>query len=219
MNADNQIKFSDILEVCEDILPPTVIFSSVKSKNNLDKILVEKFNMVCAEKFELGYTYSWKMRKIGRKLVPRYVRITKDAYLVPFSKNMENLLKNDEIRHCIDNPRMHADGIYRCILDGSRYRQNEFFRNNNNSVGVIIYIDEIGITNPLAGASKRHKLTMIYWTISNIYPELRSTLNAINLYAIVKTQYIKQTPTFIDSILTPLVNEILKSKMKVLILF
>ena len=53
---------------------------------------------------------------------------------------------------------------------------------------------------------------MIYWTIANIYPELRSNLLAINLYGIARTQFLKRNPSKVESILKPLVDEILKLK-------
>jgi len=48
---------------------------------------------------------------------------------------------------------------------------------------------------------------MFYWTLANIYPEYRSSLNAIQLYAIVKTEYL-QKPNALQTILEPFILSI-----------
>lgn len=35
------------------------------------------------------------------------------------------------------------------VLDSSYYHKNEFFRNNENALAIILYYDNLGITNPL----------------------------------------------------------------------
>ena len=120
------ISFDDVLQICQEILPPAEMFSSVKTRTGLDKILTEKFNMITAKKLELGYDYRWKKRKINKNSVPRLIKVTEDAYIVPFLNTMKVLLQNEEVRYCIENSRPHVDGKYRSILDGNRYRQHEF---------------------------------------------------------------------------------------------
>ena len=48
---------------------------------------------------------------------------------------------------------------------------------------------------------------MFYWTIVNIYAENRSSSNAVQLYAIAKTKYLKK-PGVLDKILEPFVQDI-----------
>ena len=50
---------------------------------------------------------------------------------------------------------------------------------------------------------------MFYWTLANIKPEVRSLLNTIQLYAIVRTEHLKQ-PNGITKILQPFVADIVK---------
>lgn len=65
------------------------------------------------------------------------------AYIVPFLKNLENLLKKKEIRSNIENPKPHKPGAYRTVLDGSYYQENNCFRDHNNALAVIFYYDDI----------------------------------------------------------------------------
>lgn len=51
--------------------------------------------------------------------------------------------------------------------------------------------DDVEFTDPCKSKTKKHRLRIYYWTLGNIYPELASKLQAINLLAIVKTDVVK----------------------------
>jgi len=74
---------------------------------------------------------------------------------------------------------------------------------------MIFYYADLGVTNPLGGPSKLHKMSMFYWTLGNIHLELRSNLNAFQLYGITKTEYLKK-PGALDKILEPFMIDIRK---------
>lgn len=95
------------------------------------------------------------------------------------------------------------------MLDGTYYCENEFYHNHNKSLAIIFYYDDLGIANPLGGSSKIHKMSMFYWTLGNIYPELRSSQNAFQLYGITKIDYLKK-PDALQKILEPFVLDIKK---------
>jgi len=78
----------------------------------------------------------------------------------------------------VDNPKQSRD-YYRTVLDGEYYRCNPIFSQVVNALAIIFYYDEIEVADPLG--SKSHKLGMFYWTLANVYPEFRSTLQANNL--------------------------------------
>lgn len=210
MDSDtNLVNFQDIKKIYTEKHPPSSLFSSVQSKKALDKILIQKFNMVSAEKYILDTKLVWKKKKRSIGKVTEICETTCDAYIVPFFKNLKNLLENDEIRSNIENPKPHKSGIYRTVLDGSYYRENDFFCNHNNALAVILYYDDLGIANPLGAASKSQKLSVFYWTLGNIYPEFRSSKNAIQLYAILKTEYLKK-PGALKKVLEPFIKDIVK---------
>lgn len=166
---------------------PSIIFESIKTKERLDKVLVEKFELVLPKMLPIYKQLEWIKRK---KCQYEIDEVERHAYIVPFLDNLKALLKNDEVRHYLENPKTQENGLYRTVLDGDYYRENEYFRNHPNALAIIIYYDDLGITNPLGVKSKTHKLSMFYWTIGNIHPQVRSNLNAIQLLAIVKTESI-----------------------------
>lgn len=203
------VKFQDIKNTYSTKYPPSSLFSSVKTKKALDAVLIKKFNMVSSEAHALGTKLVWKKKKRPTGQVAEISEITCNAYIVPFSKNLTNLLKNDAIRSNIENPKPYIPGIYRTVLDGSYYKGNEFFRNTSNALAVILYYDDLGIVNPLGAASKCKKISVFYWTLGNIHPEFRSSKNVIQLYAIVKTDYLK-LPGALDKVLQPLMKDIVQ---------
>lgn len=201
------IKFDDIKRLYEEKYPPDTMFSEVVTKKTLDTTLITKCNMVPARPISLGTHTKWKIGSTN--VLPKIVDVTYKAYVVPFLDNLQNLLMNEDILSNIDNPKQYEHGLYRTVLDGSYYRENEFFRNNSNSLAIIFYYDDLGIANPLGGVSKVHKMSMFYWTLGNIHPELRSRQNAFQLYAITKTEYLKQSGA-LDKILEPFMLDIKK---------
>lgn len=93
------------------------------------------------------------------------------------------------------------------ILDGSYYRNNVYFSNKASALAIILYYDDVCMTNPPGGNSKIHRQSMFYWTLGNLQPKLRSSLDSIQLYAIVKTEYLKK-PGALDKLLKPFIDDI-----------
>lgn len=183
---------------------PTEVFSAVKSKHLLDKFLTEKFGMIFPEKIKVGMSHRWR-RKETAPFVD-LVEVEDIAYLIPFLESLKNLLNNDEIREMVENPRISEDGVLRTVLDGEYYRNNEFFKNNKNSLAIILYADELGIANPLGANSKKEKLYMLYWTLGNIHPEFRSHEDVVQLLGIVKSTVVKKHG--LTTVLKPVVEKI-----------
>lgn len=111
---------------------------------------------------------------------------------MPFLPNLKNLLCNDEVRSCVDNPRLKEKKIYRTVLDGSFYQNNDFLRRNKNGLAIILYYDDLEVVNPLGANTTKRKLAIFYWTLANIYPKVRSTLKTVNLLSIAKYSVLKK---------------------------
>lgn len=105
--------------------------------------------------------------------------------------SLKRLLLNDEVRFCVENSR-DGENLLKSLLDGSYYKNHPFFSRHENAIGIILYYDEIVLTNPLGSYTANHKLGMWYWALANVYPEYRSSLQNVNLLAIVKYRDIKR---------------------------
>ncbi|XP_034939465.1 uncharacterized protein [Chelonus insularis] len=205
--VSHMLSIDDVNTICMEEYPSTTLFSILQSKSTLDKFLIEEMRMVQATEVKISSKWQWKQKKRLSTISRDLCEVTHCAYIVPFLENLTNLLMNDEVRLHIDNPLDHDPSVYRTVLDGSYYRENEFFRNNKNSLAISLYYDDVGITNPSGASSKNQKLAMFYWTLLNIKPELRSSNNTVQLYAIVKTIYLKE-PNALEKILRPFIDDI-----------
>lgn len=72
------------------------------------------------------------------------------------------------------------------------------------SLKVVLYYDDVEITNQQT--RRKHKLSMFYFQLANLYPEYRSKLKSINLFAIVEYRYL--TKYGMDEILAPFIEEL-----------
>ncbi|XP_074114037.1 uncharacterized protein LOC141537101 [Cotesia typhae] len=201
------LNFEGVDDLLRDQYPSTILFSSVKTKTSVNKFLIEELKMVPAEKKCISKSLVWKKKKGSLNRQAELREVDHDAYIVPFIDNLKNLMMNDYVRENVNNPIVHENGVYRTVLDGKFYRENGFFCNNPKALAVVLYYDDLGVANPLASSSRTQKLSMFYWTLANIIPELRSSNNAIQLLAIVKTSYLKEAGA-LQKILEPFINDI-----------
>ena len=187
-----ELRRAAIRKVFRETFPSSKLFSSIDTKSKWDLFLVEKMHMIMPEKNVIGVNMVWRKQRAtpgGADLV----EVEESAYILPFRENFRNLVLNDDIRYCIENPiENRNDQVYRTVLDGFHYRNDPFFIRNPDALAIILYYDDLGIANPLGVKSTTHKLSMFNWTLANIYPELRSTSKVVNLLAIVKTTTLKK---------------------------
>ena len=140
---------------------PSSIYKAVRTKALMDRFLIEKLNMVPAESLMLGVEYKWKKRKVCGKVQPWLCKVNEDAFIVPFLNNLENLVKNEAVQSNIDNPRPRRNGLYRSVLDGSYYtNDDDFFKNNEKAIGIIFYQDDVSTTHFFSGVSKEYQVSM-----------------------------------------------------------
>lgn len=161
--------------------------------------------MVPAQKVVIATDLQWKRKK--RSSQSSISNMTYNAQVVPFLDNLKYLLANKDVRSNIEGHRLYNCHVLRTVLDGSYYNENEFFKNNKNALAIIMYYDDVGLVNPLGASAKTHKYSMFYWTLANLNPKVRSTLNTVQLYAIVKTAYLKK-PNALEKILEPFIKDI-----------
>lgn len=54
-----------------------------------------------------------------------------------------------------------------------------------------LYLDDIGLTNPLGSKRDRHKMSMLYFSLEDIPDEHRSKLDFINLVGVCDNKILK----------------------------
>lgn len=159
-------------------------FSGLTTRHMRTKYYHENFGYIAPKDVILG-------RSLKRQ--KGHIKTVQDrGYYIPFLETIETLLSMPEVQHCVANPRVSNTSILRDICDGERFKEDIFFQENRGALQIIVYTDDLEVTNPLGTHTKKHKMTMFYFVIGNIYPEYRSKLSCIYLLALAKTCHIKK---------------------------
>lgn len=90
------------------------------------------------------------------------------------------------------------------FCDGTIFRSHELFGNDDTSLKILLYYDDVNLCNPLT--NKVHKITLLYYQLANLAVEYRSKLNSIYLLGVCKTDHIKTYG--INRVFEPLVKDL-----------
>ncbi|XP_067676249.1 uncharacterized protein [Haliotis asinina] len=77
------------------------------------------------------------------------------------------------------------------FTDGT-YMERDFFICHPEALRFCLYCDDFEVANPIGSHKKKHKLTIMYWSLLNIEPEFRFKLQCTQLLAVAKTSDIKK---------------------------
>lgn len=80
--------------------------------------------------------------------------------------------------------------IYKSSFDGVFFKENELL-SKQESISLILYIDEFEICNPLGTSKRKHKICGLYWILGNLPPSCNSALSSIYLAALIKSNDLK----------------------------
>ena len=134
-----------------------------------------------------------------------------DCY-VPLIKNLAAILSNDQLEEALLHSSCKCiDGKFKFMQDGAVLSNHPLFTTDPHTLELILYSDEIEICNAVGTRVKKHKLLMFYYLLSNLPKKYRSTVDAINYYAVVTSEDVS-TYGF-DIILQPLLEDLTKLGM------
>ena len=102
--------------------------------------------------------------------------------------------------------RMHSDGLLEDFCDGSLFKVHPLFSCDPCALQIIAYFDELEVCNPLGSHVKKHKLGLVFFTLGNIHPKVRSLLKAINLVAVASSIVIDKYG--MNKVLEPFVHDL-----------
>ena len=132
---------------------------------------------------------------LGQRLVPvvsknQTVFKLKPAkgYYIPLAENVKALLSTSEIHAVI--PDDSTVGM-KDIMDGQYVKTHPFFISHPDALGILLFVDDFEITNPIGTHVKKHKLTNLHYQVCNIPPQYRSKLSAIQLAAVALSEDIR----------------------------
>ncbi|KAK3933036.1 Uracil-DNA glycosylase [Frankliniella fusca] len=160
-------------------------FEGLKSPDDILTYIKEEHGVVMPEKV----VFLRKDVLKGDKVVTEDVDF---GYVVPFQPALKEVLSCPEVLECVKNPLPVKEGVFTSALDGYFYRNHPVVKEHPGTLGFNIYSDGIEPTDSASSKSGLHGTTLIYWSLLNIYPHLRSSVRAIFLLGAVKTSVLKK---------------------------
>lgn len=136
----------------------------------------------------------------------------KSFQYVPILKSLSEIFKKKEMQDFLMNSDKKAlntentETQYTTFYDGTHFKANKLFSENNPAIALNLYVDEFEVCNPLGTSRKKHKITAVYWVLANVPPLLRSSLTSIFLAILCKAEDIKQYGY--DAVLEPLLKDL-----------
>lgn len=175
-----------VLDTIDEVLQSPL--DDIDTDFKLQKYLRDKCGMIDPEKLPLGTSMAW--RTVRGK--PKLVEVEEECYHIPFKEALKQLLSNDEVLSYVVRERnFDPENISDCF-DGNIFRDHPVLSRFVKLLLPIFYVDDIEVCNMAGSKTRKHKVCMLYWTLGNIPPQFRSSLNAINLLGIIKPTYVKK---------------------------
>jgi hypothetical protein len=119
------------------------------------------------------------------------------AYYIPIQFSIQQMLsKPDVLDMLIKN---YNQTVNRNVLDtdlmydyrhASHAKQHAILKNKPDSLLFQLYIDEIGLTNPIGAKKDTQKITMIYFQLEDLPDIVKSKLRSIGLVAMCHSSYL-----------------------------
>ncbi|XP_022616414.1 uncharacterized protein LOC111232973 isoform X2 [Seriola dumerili] len=126
-------------------------------------------------------------RQFHRDKKRHFFCVTKRSFLyISLIKSLGQLLSNSTVFDMIITTpqRCRKDGFLCDIMDGSLFKSHPLFSKNSSALQLILFADEIHISNPVGSHATENKLLIFYYTLGNIDPKFRSKPSAIGPLAI-----------------------------------
>ena len=124
----------------------------------------------------------------------------KDSFqYVPILKTLKHYLSHEDVLNSIDKTKnqltrtvQNATNLLQDFSDGSYFKSNSFFQGNYDFLRLVLYCDELEICNAIGDARVLHKLTCLYFLVSNIESKYLPNVKNTHLLAIVPSRLLKK---------------------------
>ncbi|XP_064461573.1 uncharacterized protein LOC135371450 [Ornithodoros turicata] len=98
------------------------------------------------------------------------------------------------------------EGRLTTVFDGTAFQNHKYFQGDKKKLCIQLYTDEFEPCDPLGAKRGKHKLMVVYYSVLNVPPELRSRLQHMHLALIVKDKLVEQYG--LRRILQPLLEDV-----------
>ena len=171
-----------------NLLDTSTLFQSVNSVYNQDDFFEKHLNFISPKGVRMGTRHVRK--KVGR--IYKTVRKPRFGYYIPFLSNLKVFLSMPEVQAQLLHHQQNNSNIMQDVRDGLHYESDPFFQNHPEALTIVAYVDDIEIVNPIGSHTKKHKITLFFWSLYNIHPQYRSKLASMQLLAVAYAKDVQE---------------------------
>lgn len=200
---------ADSVVMVEGIPNVTNVFDGLRSIQDQLEVFEKEFGLVKpVEKF-LGRT------RIDQRLDPQtntYVQtqVNVSFQYVSIVATLKTVLSKKGFRSQIFKDYTSNDGILRSYMDGNHCKSHPYVKKfGNNVIHIIIFYDELEVSNALGSKTIIHKLGAFFFQILNGPASTGSKLSSIHLLILSYADDLK-VPGAFEKVLTPFILEMKK---------
>ena len=84
---------------------------------------------------------------------------------IPLQESLKVLLNDKTALDFVNHPHQRSDDFLEDICDAEIFKNHPIFAADPLALQIIAYIDELEVCNPLGTHTKKHKLTIILFTL------------------------------------------------------
>lgn len=130
-------------------------------------------------------------------------------HIIPIKDTIIAMMEDDSVFEQYletQNGRISQDEFIRDIHDGSLCKNHPVLSKDRSAIGILLDADDLEVASPLGAAKGAHKVTAVYFTLSNLLPWTRMKKDTIKLCMLVSE---KDVAYFgLEKILEPLITEL-----------
>ncbi|KAK3921010.1 Transcriptional repressor protein YY1 [Frankliniella fusca] len=111
-------------------------------------------------------------------------------HYVPIDASLKAMLNDPAIESALLSETFNRDeNLFEDFYDGSVFKNNDFFKENPDSIKIILYQDEFEVVCAIGPAKNKYKILAVYYSLGNLPPHLRSDPKNIQLVALCRKKF------------------------------
>ncbi|CAF1398356.1 unnamed protein product, partial [Rotaria sordida] len=192
----SQVKSSSIKDQKTACSHPTTDFILLTDVNNIVSSAVERMTNITKNE----HRFLRLCKKYFSYDSPKEIKLENPnqvAYYIPMQSSIQQMLSNSYVldiliknfNQTINRNAFDTDLMYD-YRHASQAKQHPILKNKPDSLLFHLYIDEIGLTNPIGAKKDTQKITMLYFQLEDLPDIFRSKLKSIGLLAMCHSTYL-----------------------------
>lgn len=205
--SDNGINLGDYLDIDEIIKEHSTVFSDVKTAWKHNSYVKRCTDAI--EPIQKDFVRRIIRGPVGNVGENRKSKVHSDKYVyIPILKIIARILSHPDYPTLILNDDKVKDSFRQSYKDCPYFSSHELFKDKPDALQIFLYYDDVNLVD--TASSRPVSMSYFYFTLANIHPRFRSSLNFIHLVAATEAENLKIDSNRFNDILSDLVADLIK---------